>query len=181
MSKVLQERGIRGLPDSTKPNPRDQVKSISTTKADSSEICRMGCSPYAISGSHHIRIFSETVPFPRTITQPKGIAESVLVRIGKIIFPIDFIILDILEDGDVPLILVKVKDGHEGKNPAGTLIDIPVFVGKFSILAGFIIIDDEDDARDVVLGRKFFMKYVSCQMVMRKFAHGDKCERMMEK
>ncbi|GJS96155.1 hypothetical protein Tco_0803123 [Tanacetum coccineum] len=40
MSKVLQERGIGGLPGSTEPNPRDHVKSISTAKADSSEIRR---------------------------------------------------------------------------------------------------------------------------------------------
>nr|GEX19605.1 hypothetical protein [Tanacetum cinerariifolium] len=32
------------------------------------------------------------------------------------------------------LLRIKDKDGHEGKSPAGTLIDIPVFVGKFSIL-----------------------------------------------
>ncbi|GKC57936.1 hypothetical protein Tco_1085534 [Tanacetum coccineum] len=38
MSKVLQERGIEGMPGSTEPNPRDHVKSISTSKADSSEI-----------------------------------------------------------------------------------------------------------------------------------------------
>ncbi|GJU19656.1 hypothetical protein Tco_1152998 [Tanacetum coccineum] len=37
MSKVLQERGFESLPSSTEPNPRDQVKSISTTIADSSE------------------------------------------------------------------------------------------------------------------------------------------------
>ncbi|GJU78606.1 ribonuclease H-like domain-containing protein [Tanacetum coccineum] len=77
--------------------------------------------------------------------------------------------------------IIKDKDSHKGKTPAETLIDIPVFVGKFSILAGFIIIDDEDVIRDVVLGMPFFMKYVSCQTVMRKFAHEDKCERMMEK
>ncbi|GKD90568.1 retrotransposon protein [Tanacetum coccineum] len=41
----------------------------------------------------------------RTIKQPRGIAENVLVRIGKFVFPIDFIILDIPEDDDVPLIL----------------------------------------------------------------------------
>ncbi|GJU36808.1 mitochondrial proton/calcium exchanger protein-like protein isoform X1 [Tanacetum coccineum] len=36
MSKVLQERGFGSLPSSTKANPRDQVKSISTTiEADS--------------------------------------------------------------------------------------------------------------------------------------------------
>ncbi|GKA73709.1 retrotransposon protein [Tanacetum coccineum] len=41
----------------------------------------------------------------RTIKQPRGIAENMLVRIGKFVFPIDFIILDIPEDDDVPLIL----------------------------------------------------------------------------
>ncbi|GJR50724.1 retrovirus-related pol polyprotein from transposon TNT 1-94 [Tanacetum coccineum] len=41
----------------------------------------------------------------QTIKQPRGIAKNVLVRIGKFIFPIDFIILDIPEDEDVPLIL----------------------------------------------------------------------------
>ncbi|GJW95753.1 hypothetical protein Tco_0175425 [Tanacetum coccineum] len=93
MSKVLQERGIGGLPGSTEPNPRDHVKSISTSKADSSEIRRMGCSPYAVSGSQH---------------------------------------------------------------------------------RSFIIIDDEDVTRDVVLGMPFFMKYVSCQMIIKKFAHRDR-------
>ncbi|GJU91367.1 retrotransposon protein [Tanacetum coccineum] len=67
MSKVLQERGIGGLPDSTEPNPRDHVKSISTAKADSYEISRMGCSLYAVSISQHRSIFSKTVPFPRRL------------------------------------------------------------------------------------------------------------------
>ncbi|GKE03207.1 retrovirus-related pol polyprotein from transposon TNT 1-94 [Tanacetum coccineum] len=67
MSKVLQERGIGGLPDSTEPNPRDHVKSISTAKSDSSEIRQMGCSPYAVSGSQHRSIFSEKIPFPRRL------------------------------------------------------------------------------------------------------------------
>ncbi|GKE91771.1 hypothetical protein Tco_1572866 [Tanacetum coccineum] len=65
MSKVLQERGIRGLPGSTEPNPRDHVKLISTTKADSSDIHHIGYNPYAISGSQHRTTFSEVIPFPR--------------------------------------------------------------------------------------------------------------------
>ncbi|GJS38524.1 RNA-directed DNA polymerase, eukaryota, reverse transcriptase zinc-binding domain protein [Tanacetum coccineum] len=76
--------------------------------------------------------------------------------------------------------IIKDKDDHEGKSPDGTLIDIPVFVGKFSILTGFIIIDNEDVTRDVALCMPFFMKYVSCQMIMKKFAHGDKREQMMK-
>ncbi|GKE91110.1 putative reverse transcriptase domain-containing protein, partial [Tanacetum coccineum] len=41
----------------------------------------------------------------RTVKYPKGIAENVLVRIGKFTFLIDFIILDMSEDIKVPLIL----------------------------------------------------------------------------
>ncbi|GJY08352.1 putative reverse transcriptase domain-containing protein [Tanacetum coccineum] len=328
MSKVLQERGIGGLPGSTEPNPRDHVKSISTAKADSSEIHRqvvmfmhfLTLPQPGLGILSHTRLTIELAD--RTIKQPRDIAENLLVRIGKFIFPIDFIILDILED-DVPLILdrpflstshskidvykrkitlrvgeeklvfkstkpatriirrvfmlkdldlktkligeedesfdplygnyielndldtplesatnqdvnfeptfvnkpdnvktsseycykmkfyctigyknvnadfipslsvnlitksfyysiIKDKDDHEGKSLAGALIDIPVFVGKFSILTGFIIIDNEDVTRDVVLGMPFFMKYVSCQMIMKKFTHRDKCERMMD-
>ncbi|GJU62537.1 hypothetical protein Tco_0185905 [Tanacetum coccineum] len=54
MSKVLQERGIGGLPGSTEPNPRDHVKSISTTKADSSEIRHMGVVPLCHFGKYKI-------------------------------------------------------------------------------------------------------------------------------
>ncbi|GKB24108.1 retrovirus-related pol polyprotein from transposon TNT 1-94 [Tanacetum coccineum] len=43
----------------------------------------------------------------RTVKHPKGIAENVLVGIGKFIFPVDFIILDMPEDVKVPLILGK--------------------------------------------------------------------------
>ncbi|GJX36303.1 hypothetical protein Tco_0247860 [Tanacetum coccineum] len=41
----------------------------------------------------------------RTVKYPKGIFENVLVGIGKFVFPVDFIILDMPEDIKVPLIL----------------------------------------------------------------------------
>ncbi|GJU20717.1 hypothetical protein Tco_1154059 [Tanacetum coccineum] len=41
----------------------------------------------------------------RTVKYLKGIAENILVEIGKFIFPVDFIILDMPEDIKVPLIL----------------------------------------------------------------------------
>nr|GEY64667.1 ribonuclease H-like domain-containing protein [Tanacetum cinerariifolium] len=158
MSKVLQERGFESLPSSTKTNPRDQVKSISTVEADFSKIRCIGCGPEARdvkileaydralpqkekdpgtkwNGTiiHNICFDKALVDFgasvsvmpfstytnlglgilshtrltielaDRTIKQPKGIAKNVLVRIGKLIFSIDFIILDILDV--VPLIL----------------------------------------------------------------------------
>ncbi|GKF05105.1 putative reverse transcriptase domain-containing protein, partial [Tanacetum coccineum] len=42
---------------------------------------------------------------PLTVKYPKGIAENVLVGIGKFTFPVYFIILDMPEDIKVPLIL----------------------------------------------------------------------------
>ncbi|GJR17744.1 DNA-directed DNA polymerase [Tanacetum coccineum] len=169
MSKVLQERGIGGLPGSTDSNLRDHVKSIPqplnliylryaiwdvvhTPLVDlGTSVSVMPFSTYTNLGLgilSHTRLTIELAD--RTIKQPRGIAENVLVRISKFIFPIDFIILDIPEDDDVPLIL------------------------------GFIIIDNEDVTSDVALGMPFFMKYVSCQMVMKKFIHRDKCEQIME-
>ncbi|KAK5811750.1 hypothetical protein PVK06_027117 [Gossypium arboreum] len=41
----------------------------------------------------------------KTIRFPRGIIENVLVKIDKFIFPVDFIVLDIEEDSNTPLIL----------------------------------------------------------------------------
>ncbi|XP_027348103.1 uncharacterized protein LOC113859562 [Abrus precatorius] len=41
----------------------------------------------------------------RSIKYPRGIIEDVLVKVDKFIFPVDFVILDMDEDIDVPLIL----------------------------------------------------------------------------
>ncbi|GKE97241.1 hypothetical protein Tco_1582096, partial [Tanacetum coccineum] len=201
MSKVLQDRGFGSLPSSTEGNPRDQVKSISTTiEADSYPIHRIGSSQYAVSNGQNSTLLYKSrqmmVPFSshldnhyceeekgnhgpkfteaygashinntiprkekdqgsftlpcfindvcfdnalvdlgasisvmplltylnlglgelahtrltveladRTVKYPKGIAKNVLVGIGKFVFPLDFIILDMPEDIKVPLIL----------------------------------------------------------------------------
>ncbi|GKB17105.1 putative reverse transcriptase domain-containing protein [Tanacetum coccineum] len=301
--KVLQERGFGSLPSSTKTNPRDQVKSISTAKADFSGIRRIRCDPYAVSGSQHRSISSKIVLFPRrllnfgcndwreaqdvkildaydytlpkkekdpwsftlpcfihnicfdkalvdlgasvsvmpfstyinlslgilyhirltieladrTIKQPRGIAKNVLVRIEKFIFPIDFIILDIPEDEDVPLILrrpflstanskidvfkrkITLRVGEEklvfkSIKPTTSIIK-RVFVIEsldskmehigegdepFDPTYGFTIIDDDDMTKYVMLGMIFCKKYASCQRIMKKFALGNNCERIIE-
>ncbi|GJR81090.1 mitochondrial proton/calcium exchanger protein-like protein isoform X1 [Tanacetum coccineum] len=69
MSKVLQERGFESLPSSTETNPRDQVKSISTSiKADSNSIRRIGSNQYAVStGQNSTPLYQARqtmVPFP---------------------------------------------------------------------------------------------------------------------
>ncbi|GJU75482.1 retrovirus-related pol polyprotein from transposon TNT 1-94 [Tanacetum coccineum] len=43
----------------------------------------------------------------RTVKHPKGIAENILVGIGKFVFLVDFIILDMPEDINAPLILKR--------------------------------------------------------------------------
>nr|GEY94635.1 hypothetical protein [Tanacetum cinerariifolium] len=45
----------------------------------------------------------------------------------------------------------------------------------------FSIIDDVDIISDGVLGMPFCKKFVSCQKIMERFAHGDECERMDDK
>ncbi|GJV62998.1 putative reverse transcriptase domain-containing protein [Tanacetum coccineum] len=215
MSKVLKERGFGSLPSSTETNPRDQVKSISTTiEADLHSIRCIRSPQYAVStgqnskllynsrqtmvlfpsrldnhyceeeegnygpkfteayGASHI---NDTIPrkerdpgsvtlpcfinntcfnnalvdlgasvsvmslltylnlglgklahtrltvelADRTVKYPKGIAENMLVGIGKFVFPLDFIILDTPEDIKVPLIL-----GRPFLSTARTKIDV---------------------------------------------------------
>ncbi|KAM6551806.1 hypothetical protein CsatB_001614 [Cannabis sativa] len=41
----------------------------------------------------------------RSLTHPRGIIEDVLVKVGKFIFPADFLILDMEEDSTIPIIL----------------------------------------------------------------------------
>ncbi|GKA13558.1 retrovirus-related pol polyprotein from transposon TNT 1-94 [Tanacetum coccineum] len=201
MSKVLQKKGFGSLPGSTEINPRDHVKSISTTvDADMNLIRHIGLSQYAVSNLQDSKLFSvldqmdilfpgrlyhydnekgscrlkyidaysigtmlwndglpqkekdtgsftlscfinnicfdkaladlgasvSVMPFltctnlglgelahtklgvelaKRTVKHPKGIAENMLVGIGKFVFLVDFIILDMPEDVKVPLIL----------------------------------------------------------------------------
>ncbi|GJT42212.1 hypothetical protein Tco_0950927 [Tanacetum coccineum] len=61
MSKVLQERGFGSLPSSTETNPRDHVKSISTTvEADASSIRHIGSNQYARSTRQNSTLMYET-------------------------------------------------------------------------------------------------------------------------
>ncbi|XP_070057360.1 uncharacterized protein [Nicotiana tomentosiformis] len=41
----------------------------------------------------------------RTVKRPSGILDDVLVQVGKIVFPIDFVILDCRVDEEIPIIL----------------------------------------------------------------------------
>ena len=41
----------------------------------------------------------------RSIAQPEGVLEDVLVKVGKFIFPVDFVVMKMEEDNQVPLLL----------------------------------------------------------------------------
>ena len=41
----------------------------------------------------------------RSLKHPRGMIEDVLVKVDKFIFPADFIVLDIEEDKEIPIIL----------------------------------------------------------------------------
>nr|GEV27991.1 retrotransposon protein, putative, Ty3-gypsy subclass [Tanacetum cinerariifolium] len=69
--------------------------------------------------------------------------------------------------------IIKDKGNHEGKNLAETLTDIPIFVGNFSIISCFTIIDNVDETSGVMLGMPFCKKFMSCQKIMERFAYGD--------
>ncbi|GJT81626.1 hypothetical protein Tco_1055968 [Tanacetum coccineum] len=176
MSKVLQERGFGSLPSSTETNPQDQVKAISTTKAGFFGIHQIGCGPYARE-AQDVKIldaYDHTLPQkekdPRRFTLPYFIYniyfDKALVDLGASVsvmpfstytnlglLTLDFIILDIPEDDDVPLIL-----GRPFLSTAHSKID--VFKRKITLRVGeeklvfksFTIIDDDDMTKDIMLG-----------------------------
>ena len=41
----------------------------------------------------------------KTMAQPEGVLEVVLIKVGKFIFPVDFVVMDMEEDTKVPLLL----------------------------------------------------------------------------
>ena len=41
----------------------------------------------------------------KTLAQPEGILDDVLIKVGKFIFLVDFVVIDIEEDKQVPLML----------------------------------------------------------------------------
>nr|GEU52949.1 hypothetical protein [Tanacetum cinerariifolium] len=116
----------------------------------------------------------------KKVKHPKGIAKNVLVGIGKFVFSVDFIIVDMPEDVKVPLILkrpflstahanidvfkrkitLRDKVEYKGKNVVGALMNVPIFVRKFSVVTYFAVVENMDgfrdqDIGDVILGEPF--------------------------
>ncbi|KAJ0714148.1 putative retrotransposon gag domain, aspartic peptidase domain superfamily [Helianthus annuus] len=73
----------------------------------------------------------------RSVKYPRGIVENMLVKIDKFVFPVDFVILDMDEDKNVPLIL-----GRPFLATARALID--VCTGRLTLR-----VDDEEVTFDI--------------------------------
>nr|GEV92837.1 hypothetical protein [Tanacetum cinerariifolium] len=111
-----------------------------------------------------------------TVKYLKGIAENVLVGIGKFVFLVDFIILgfEFLHANFFPNLPINVmsrkfynsimKDKIEfrEKNELGNWADVPIFIGNFCVLTDFAVVEDMDpyldDGMSEVIVREPFCK-----------------------
>ena len=65
----------------------------------------------------------------RSMAQPEGILEDVLVKVGKFIFPVDFVVINKEEDKKIPLLI-----GRPFLTIRATLIDVKK--GKLTLRVG---------------------------------------------
>ncbi|XP_021714709.1 uncharacterized protein LOC110682687 [Chenopodium quinoa] len=56
----------------------------------------------------------------RTAKLPKGVVEDVLVKVGELVFPVDFVVMDMKEDHKIPIIF-----GRPFLTTSQALIDVP--------------------------------------------------------
>ncbi|GJR03839.1 hypothetical protein Tco_1523582 [Tanacetum coccineum] len=154
MSKVLQERGFKSLPRSTEANPRDQVKSISSLllKVTSYPIRRIRSSQYAVSAGQKRK--SKVMILMPTIEEGEVI-EEFRTRDDELDTEID----------DYPSycdydkkIHIDYKMVYKGNNVIGALMNVPNFVGTFSVVMDFAVLEDMDAYRDEGMGDVIFGK-----------------------
>ncbi|GJS64641.1 hypothetical protein Tco_0679205 [Tanacetum coccineum] len=62
----------------------------------------------------------------------------------------------------------------------GASVSVMPFSTYSNLRLGFSINEDMDITSGVVLGMPFCKRFMSCQKIMERSAHGDKCERMDE-
>ena len=72
-----------------------------------------------LSVVHRLNLGELTPIADRSMAQPEGILEDVLVKVGKFIFPVDFVIMQMEENTQVPLLL-----GRPFLETRAALIDI---------------------------------------------------------
>ncbi|XP_073153358.1 uncharacterized protein [Henckelia pumila] len=129
-------------------------------------LCDLGSSinlmPYSLArklGIGNIEPTSISLKFAdRSIKYPRGIVENVIVKIDKFIYPIDFFVLDMDENYEVPMILVRLFLATSralidvGKR--GSVRDNPIGKSFFAIDVVNVCVEEflqGNDNNDVVL------------------------------
>ena len=92
-------------------------------------------------------------PADRSITRPYGVVEDVLVKVQQFTFPVDFVIMDIEEDDEIPLIL-----GRPFMLTANCVVDI----GKGNLEMG---IDDQKITFDLFDAEKNLLDRNVCSKI----------------
>ncbi|GJZ08918.1 hypothetical protein Tco_0543201 [Tanacetum coccineum] len=171
MSKVLQERGFGSLPSSTEANPGDQVKSISTTiEADSYLICHI----YWTELYTDVRDKTNDNSISKSRNQGDDLMST--IEEGEVIEEFrtrddeldigidDYPRLEFTHANFFPLLYVNVmskkfhnsimkdKMVYKGNNVVGALMNIPIFVGTFSVMTDFAVLENMDAYRDEGMG-----------------------------
>nr|GEX87686.1 reverse transcriptase domain-containing protein [Tanacetum cinerariifolium] len=107
--KNNQASSSSSLPSNTIPNPKGEAKAITTRSGMSYKEPLIP--PPGVEQQEPTEATKDTeLPStediqPPTISKPTGVAENVLVKVGKFYFPTDFVVLDFIADPRVPLIL----------------------------------------------------------------------------
>ncbi|GJX38592.1 putative reverse transcriptase domain-containing protein [Tanacetum coccineum] len=195
MSKVLQERGFGSLPSSTEVNPRDQVKSISTTiEVDSYPIRRIGSSQYAVSTGQSRTLMYETrqttISFPSHLNgyyceEKKGSygpqfskayskasrsipqKEKDPRRASVSVTPLStYLNLGLGELAHTKL-TVELAD-RTVKYPKGIVENVLVGIGKFTFPIDFIILDMPEDIKVPVILKRSFLSTVRAKIDVYK-------------
>nr|KAJ0200122.1 hypothetical protein LSAT_V11C600326430 [Lactuca sativa] len=83
----------------------------------------------------------------KTVIHPKGLCEDLLIKVDKLVFPADFVVLDIEEDPKVPIIL-----GRPFLNIAGTIVDmrestLALKVGDDAVT--FVVNQENEDGKSI--------------------------------
>ncbi|XP_056691677.1 uncharacterized protein [Spinacia oleracea] len=88
-----------------------------------------------------------------SIKYPLGVLEDVPVRVGKFYIPVDFVVLDIAEDNQIPIIL-----GRPFLHTAGAVIDVKK--GRLTLTVG-----DDNVSFNLSHEMKSPMQEVSCSLI----------------
>ncbi|GJR94095.1 reverse transcriptase domain-containing protein [Tanacetum coccineum] len=175
MSKVLQERGYGNLPSSSETNPRDHVKSISTTvETDTTPIRHIGPSRYA-EGSYELKdldaysigttLLDDALPTkekdPGSFTLPCIINNlcfnNALADLRASVSVMPFSTYTKLGLGELaPTKLIVELADSTVKCPKGIGENVLVGIDKFVFPVDFIVLDMPEDIKTpLILGRPF--------------------------